>query len=428
MGKSSNILLIADDKTIEEVLSLKLIFLRGIDSYTSITYEEAYGEIGHPEVILISCDENPENQERCLELIKHIKSNENLLCVSIILVLNKFDKEFLIRAYSEDISDFVLKDAEKGTILIRLMWALRQNTLIKDLKKRQAFLRDFGIVDDKTGFYLAKYREKVFDHEMKFFDLANKETSIMMIGASEEDKKSFDYKNIADVLKISLRSSDIIFHGLNEKIYVLLPDTPIGVVENVFKKITKTLINPKSVVGVATTVNGKNFGFIETSLTAHIGKAEYTPDNFLVVKETPADTNVDDLEGESWQHWINQNLGTQKNFKIFKAAYKKKLKNIIVPVFFHLQKKYEEKYFEVGVNQDIGENSSKFILTKDGNESELQINYNGFTKINVNVVHKGLDSPENQNYEIDLSQITEENVTKIVEDFINTFVEYYNKD
>ena len=94
---------------------------------------------------------------------------------------------------------------------------------------------------------------------------------------------------------------------------------------------------------------------------------------------------------------------------------------MIAPTLFQLQKHYEEKIFETNVEYVSGETTSKFVLTKGSAQSELQINYNGFSKINVNIVHQGSKDLENRNFEIDLSQITEENVTKLVEDFVKSF-------
>ncbi len=424
MTKQSNIILISDDENIEEIMSLRLVPLREMDSFESITYETAVKEnFGQPDVIMIYCNEDKEKQAECIKLIRYIRNERKLFATSIILVLDSFNKEFILTAYSENITDFMLRDSEKGATLVKLMWALKQATIVRDLTRTKSFLTEIGILDKNTGFYLSKYREKLFNHELKYLELSDKESSILLIGASEEGKAVYDYKEIADVTKAFLRSSDVIFQGLNEKIYILLPNTPLDMVKNVFGKIKANIANKESVVAVAASINDKRFSNIETALLSALPKANLSDAKFLIVNDVPSDEIK--VEDESWQNWFKQNLGTPRNFKIFKAAYTKKLKNVITPTFFQLQKQYEDKYFEVEVNHIIGETTSKFILSKGENESELQINYNGFSRIHVNIVNKGLDSPENENYEIDLSQISEDNITKLVERFIKTFVEFY---
>ncbi|MBR1753392.1 hypothetical protein IJ732_01025 [bacterium] len=424
MTKQSNIILISDDENIEEIMSLRLVPLREMDSFESITYETAVKEnFGQPDVIMIYCNEDKEKQAECIKLIRYIRNERKLFATSIILVLDSFNKEFILTAYSENITDFMLRDSEKGATLVKLMWALKQATIVRDLTRTKSFLTEIGILDKNTGFYLSKYREKLFNHELKYLELSDKESSILLIGASEDGKAVYDYKEIADVTKAFLRSSDVIFQGLNEKIYILLPNTPLDMVKNVFGKIKANIANKESVVAVAASINDKRFSNIETALLSALPKANLSDAKFLIVNDVPSDEIK--VEDESWQNWFKQNLGTPRNFKIFKAAYTKKLKNVITPTFFQLQKQYEDKYFEVEVNHIIGETTSKFILSKGENESELQINYNGFSRIHVNIVNKGLDSPENENYEIDLSQISEDNITKLVERFIKTFVEFY---
>ena len=55
------------------------------------------------------------------------------------------------------------------------------------------------------------------------------------------------------------------------------------------------------------------------------------------------------------------------------------------------------------------------------NESELKITYPGFSKINIDIIHQGLDSPENKRISLDLTELDESKLTKIVEDFIKEF-------
>ena len=421
MDKSCNILLVSNDPSIESELNPKIILLREVDSLYAVSYAEAYNDIGKPDIIMVYCNDDKFQQNECLDLIKHLRNNENLYATSIILVVEKFDKGFLLNAYDENITDFVLKDAEQSTFLVKLMWAFRKNALIKELRKRKEFLSDFGVVDKKTGFYVSQYREKIFNHELNYIDTKKTINSILLIGASDKYKSNFNYDDVCEAIKNSVRASDIIFQGPNEKIYVLLPNTPLNKACHIFEAISIKLTKQKSIIAAITNINGKSFEIIEDKLLANISKAEMFEERYIILNDNT--NEYEEVGDESWQHWFKQNLGTPKNFKIFKAAYNKKLKNVIVPTFFQLQKIYEEKLFEVTIGQETGETTSKFTLKKGDAESELQINYNGFSKIHVNIVNKGLDSPENQNYEIDLAQISEKNITTLVENFIKTFVE-----
>ena len=112
---------------------------------------------------------------------------------------------------------------------------------------------------------------------------------------------------------------------------------------------------------------------------------------------------------------------TQKNFKLFKQAFNKKLEKVITPVFFQMQKMYEEKLFKTKIDQYSNDTLSQFSLKTLDREGELKITYPGFSKINIDVIHKGLDSPENKRIRLDLTELDEERLTKILEDFILDF-------
>ena len=420
MAKDNNVILISDDETIEEFMSLKLVPLREMDSFLSIDYKKAYKSVGKPQVILIYCNSDKEQREECLKLIRHLRANEKLFATAIVLVMDNFDREFLLTAYSEDINDFMLRDAEKGSILLKLMWAFKQHTILKELRKRRDFLSDFGCVDKKTGVYKNKYKEDVFKHEYKYMD-KKADNSVLLIGPSNAEGETYDYQNIVKVVQDFMRKTDIMIQGTGDKIYILLPNTPLVNVGNVYNKIKTNLKNPDSIVGTASIITEGNFKNLEKTLLANFDEALKQKTNVVQTEEKKTPDEDGEVKDETWNHYMKENLGTKKNFKIFKAAYEKKLNNVIAPTLFQLQKHYEEKIFETNVEYVSGETTSKFILTKGSAQSELQINYNGFSKINVNIVHQGSKDLENRNFEIDLSQITEENVTKLVEDFVKSF-------
>jgi len=69
MEKQSNIILISDDETVEELMSLRLVPLREMDSFETIPYQTAFNEdFGKPDVILIYCNEDKKNKMNVLNL------------------------------------------------------------------------------------------------------------------------------------------------------------------------------------------------------------------------------------------------------------------------------------------------------------------------------------------------------------------------
>ena len=119
--------------------------------------------------------------------------------------------------------------------------------------------------------------------------------------------------------------------------------------------------------------------------------------------------------------WLSDDEKDEKNYKLFKNAYNNKLEKVITPVFFRLQKAYEEKLFETKISQYSDELQSVFQLSNKKQESRLKIIYPGFAKIVIYIIHDGLDSPENKEISLNLNEITPKILSKIVEDFIKEF-------
>ena len=60
-------------------------------------------------------------------------------------------------------------------------------------------------------------------------------------------------------------------------------------------------------------------------------------------------------------------------------------------------------------------------MKKGDNYSTLKITYPGFSKINIDIIHQGLDSPENRRIGLDLTELTDVKLTSIIDEFIKEF-------
>ena len=117
--------------------------------------------------------------------------------------------------------------------------------------------------------------------------------------------------------------------------------------------------------------------------------------------------------------WLDE--PKEKNYKLFRAAFNKKLEKVIAPVFYRLQKSWEEKLFNTKVEQYTSDTQSIFRLSNPKQTSLLKIVYPGFAKVIVYITHEGLDSPENTEISLPLNEISIKGITKIVEKFIKEF-------
>ena len=87
-----------------------------------------------------------------------------------------------------------------------------------------------------------------------------------------------------------------------------------------------------------------------------------------------------------------------------------------------MQQAYDGKLSDTKIEQIVNGDICFFKLSNDKHDSVLKIVYPGFSKIVITIEHSGLDTNENQEIDLQLSEITEKQLIKIIEDFVNSFL------
>lgn len=417
MSLESNIILISNNSDVEQVLKPKLVLLRDVDNILTVDYASAIEAIreGLPDMVLLHCAD--ENQD-CVNLIKKIRTDELIKDTCIVLVVDKYNQDFLLSAYDENITDYITVNADDAEVLMRTIWALKKDALMNKVKKQHNLLEKLGVIAKDTGFYSEKFCEKVFETEMNAIRGLKEDCILMLVSPSESSKVLLDMSALAGAIKKSTRNSDVIIHGSINRFYILLNETNLKGAFCVWEKIKQSVGDMSSIISGVSVVGEKSFEVLKSELLSALIEAEATKKDLVIVNE--------EIE-KSTGGWLDKINSTQKNFKLFKQAFSKKLDKVITPVFYQMQKLYEEKLFETLIEQYSNATLSSFVLRKASNVSELKITYPGFSKINIDIVHQGLDSPENKRISLDLTEIDEYKLTQILESFIKEFKDSTDK-
>lgn len=410
MAVESNIILITNNTNVVDTLKPKLVLLRGIDNILTTDYEQAMTNIQKiaPEVILIYC---ASEKTACLELIKTIKTNEATKNTSVVLLIEEYEQDFILNAYEENIDDYLSVHADDAEILIRTIWGLKKNLYVSLVQTQKGLLESLNIIDKDTGFYANEFCEKIFENEFKDLAKNNDEGILMLVSASEESKTRLHPLQLAKAIRTSIRNSDVAVHGSANRFFILLRETQLKGAFTVYDKIKKALGEQYKISAGISSVTGKHFAELQKELLNALVEATSTNQELIIVNDEEKTDSGD------WADKINP----QKNFKLFKQAFVKKLEKVISPIFFQMQKMYEDKLFETEIEQYSNETLSIFTLKNKTNVSELKITYPGFSKINIDAIHQGLDSPENRRINLDLTELDETKLTQILEDFIAEF-------
>lgn len=411
MSAESNIILITNEEDIVQVLKPKLVLLREVDNILPTRYSDAIEKIKSmlPDVVLLYCSDE---REQCLELIKKIKATEEVKDTSILLILNSYDQDFILSAYDENITDYLTLGSDDTEILMRTIWCIKKSLLLNTFKKQHSLLEELAVIDKKTGFYTFEYCDKIFENEFRTLKNFDYDGILMLVSASEESKTKLDFYQLAKAIRNSTRVSDVVVHASANRFYILLVGTNLKGGFCVWDKIKRNIGEAYTLNAGISTIGEKSFETLKTELLNALVEANSTKQDLIIVSDEEKHLSND---------WLDKINSTQKNFKLFKQAFNKKLEKVITPVFFQVQKLYEEKLFEVQIEQYSNSALSSFILRKDNNVSELKITYPGFSKINIDIIHQGLDSPENKRISLDLTELDETRLTQILEDFIIEF-------
>lgn len=415
MSAESNIILITNDKNVEQILKPKLVLLREVDNILVTSYSEAVENIKDitPEIILIYCDQEKED---CVNLIKTINSDSEIKKTSILLIVKEYNQDFLLSAYDENITDYLTLGADDAEILMRTIWCLRKNSLAKIISRQQNLFEELGITDKSTSFYTFEYSDKILEHEVKTLNDSQTEGILLLVAPSEESKIRLNPVQFAKAIKISTRASDVVVHAPANRFYVLLPGTNLKGAFTVWDKIKRNLGESFVIHAGITSIEQKTFAEFKNPLVNALVEAASTKQDLVIVSE-----EIKQYSGD----WLDKINASQKNFKLFKQAFNKKLDKVITPIFFQMQKLYEEKLFKTKIEQYSNSTLSSFALKGENQVSELKITYPGFSKINIDLIHQGLDSPENKRISLDLTELDESKLTEVLEDFIS---EYKNSE
>ncbi len=398
-----NILLITNEQNIIETFGEKLMLLRETDELSYCDYEEAPDIVfaDKPDIVIVH-EHNDKNKS--INLIKYIKTQID----SILLLINRYDRDFILNAYDEGIDDYFMTNSDPSEISIRTVNCIKKENLKKKIKQYQTYLKQYDILDKTTAIITDKFSKEINSKELSLNDFTR--GALMVISPDEEGKLKYSADKVIQSVKKAVRYSDIITQGGGTKVFILINEGGISGAVKILDKIKQELNNEISIKAGICAITSENFAVLEKNAQCALSDSLLGNLDFSIYTETSA------INGENWLE-----PQKEKNYKLFRVAFNKKLEKVIAPVFYRLQKSWEEKLFNTKVEQYTDESQSLFKLTNPKQTSLLKIVYPGFAKVIVYITHEGLDSPENTEISLPLNKINTKEITNIVEKFIKEF-------
>lgn len=210
-----NILLITNEQNIIETFGEKLMLLRETDELSYCDYEEAPDIVfaDKPDIVIVH-EHNDKNKS--INLIKYIKTQID----SILLLINRYDRDFILNAYDEGIDDYFMTNSDPSEISIRTVNCIKKENLKKKIKQYQTYLKQYDILDKTTAIITDKFSKEINSKELSLNDFTR--GALMVISPDEEGKLKYSADKVIQSVKKAVRYSDIITQGGGTKVFILI--------------------------------------------------------------------------------------------------------------------------------------------------------------------------------------------------------------
>ena len=402
MIDSNNIILITDNDDVAKLITDKLVLLRDNDKISvcaSVNIKKVLSNSLYKVAIL----HEAESQEMTLKLISAIKNTKPDL--EIILLLNYTDPRLIIEAYDVGIYDYFSTDSDDYEMLIKTVNCFRLQVSKEIQNRNEKFLHQLGVLDNKTGLYKDKYLKEIFLDISNDLRIQNGIFAVLTL--DEKIKTKVSSNRLAGAIKSSVRGDDIIATARNGLYYLILPNIDLLGTKNLIEKIQQKMGEDFPIHSGLSKIGIQSFETLDKN--AHDSLISAIQNDLLTVC---LEDNID--VQKNWLEDDDETSVEKKNFKLFKVAFTNKMSTVITPVFFRFQKEYETKLTNTSVSQYTNKVESVFCLKNNELMSELVIRYNGYAKFYIEINHSGLESVENFDTEIPLSQMTEKYLANLL--------------
>lgn len=416
MSGENKIVLVSDNITAKELLIKKINLLREADSIESFGYSSAVSMISNslPELVILYTDLYNTN---CFNVLRELKNIPDFESVPVLLVCEKIEQEFILNAFDEGVADYISIDADNSEFLIRIIWCLQKSVLMKKHLESMKQLVNLDVLNANTYFYKEAFVDNIFKAKIKKRLEQNAQSSLMIITSDINCKHKLSASLLGNILKETLRATDIVGLKEEDKFYILLSDCNKQNAEALFNRIQKELLEDYSISAGVAVIGTDSFEKAENDARKALQEALLAKNTIVFYGRSKGVSNADLLSEET------DMTSPNKNFKLFKQSFIKKLHNVITPVFYQVQKMYEDNLFNSHIEQTSTEGNSIFNISSKNANSTLTITYPGFSKINIKTEHKTVNDKKTNSISLKLPELDSVELTKILEQFIKEYKE-----
>lgn len=358
------LVLISDDSNFFEYI-IPMLSLRKSDEL----YKYSFNDI--PErlhlltsSILIINSEN--HKEQTLQLLKLSES-----VPSIVFGYNDDDMDFKIEAYKAGMYDYFSMSTSKDELTARLMPALKSMSFINKQNLYRSILVKNKLISENNEVFLDS--NNMLEQE---FEKIHREAAYATLGAispNEKSKFTLNPNQIETIILNNIRKNDLLINFAQNKYFLILYDIKLEKAKKLWNKISKNFSEPIFA------------GFVQIG-----DKSRQQAVNEVL-------NNLHQEINKSNEQFSGPNVFCGDNFVQNRNQFKKKIRQIISPVFYHIQQTYNDKLFGMRIIPECTQDYSILQILSGDTSGMMKISSPGLTKINIEISYRGVRKGQSLN-------------------------------
>ncbi len=393
----NRIALVSDDSDFFEYIIQKLM-IRKNDEIFRYGFDSISDKIPllRGAAIIINCENS---EEQTIAVLKELKD------FPVIVFAYNEDRKFENRAYAAGALSFITPFSEETEFRTKLAKALSISSLVeKKHQYREILVRNNIIKNDNEVFL--DY-ENILDKELEKIKTESSNTILAAISPNEKTKFLLQPAQIEEAILKNIRKKDILMNFAPNKYFLLLFDTKFENAEKIWEKIKNSI--PEKIYAGFANVSSKSRQQVVNEVLNRLHEAINC--DTAALKRNSNDVCI-----------------TGENFKKFRQEFNKSIEKTVIPVFYHIQQKYNGKLFNALIKLENSENEKILKISGRHSSATFKITSPGFSIINIDILYQTKNSIPPKRFSLEPNELEAGFLEDLLEQFVDEFRKEINDD
>jgi two-component system cell cycle response regulator len=233
----------ADAALIEQVLSRENAVSRVTDCDAALRATDA----GHFELIVVSLD-----LDGCdgLRLCSQLRSHDATRHLSLLMLIDQDNTERMAKGLDLGVNDYLYKPIDRNELIARTRSQIRHKRYQDRLRRVHRRSISLAVTDSLTGLYNRRYLTAHLASTVDGLAAEGKPLALAMVDIDHFKAINDSHghaagdgvlRDIAELLKRSLRATDMVARLGGEEFVVVMPDTDVGMAEAVTRRLRRVI-------------------------------------------------------------------------------------------------------------------------------------------------------------------------------------------